>query len=481
MTFHLKSLRVWQKAFLRIVILVLVFSMGLTSIGLCSESFEEFIIGYSSEDALQEFLEENNLERAGGVGKLGLVYVRSESLSAMSFLMDSAESYQGVLFVEPDYQITLEPLSNIPLKVVGVDSVFPDDPFWSDDPLTGLGQWNMRKIGADDAWELVASEGIVIVSVIDTGVFYPHRDLSSRYMGGGYDWVNGDDDPIDDNGHGSWVAGVISAERGNGYGVTGISSARIIAEKVLNQYGQGSISDVVSAIIHSADLGADVLSLSLGTYHHSTSLELAVNYAYDNGCVLVASAGNDKVTRSRYPAAYSNVLAVSATFGEPERLSWYSNYGPWVDLCAPGGQDYDGNHLPDIGEYWVLSCSDSVDGYMYGTGTSASAPHVSGVAALLKGVNPLLTNEGIIDILRESAEDLGDPGWDQYYGDGRVDAFDALELGMMRSVGGDARLIGSDLSSRRSHSLLLAVTLPMLVLQIILYFHMRNKMRLKRT
>ncbi|NIT60785.1 MAG: hypothetical protein GWN00_32645, partial [Aliifodinibius sp.] len=82
----------------------------------------------------------------------------------MSFLMDSAESYQGVLFVEPDYQITLEPLSNIPLKVVGVDSVFPDDPFWSDDPLTGLGQWNMRKIGADDAWELVASEGIVIVS-----------------------------------------------------------------------------------------------------------------------------------------------------------------------------------------------------------------------------------------------------------------------------------------------------------------------------
>jgi subtilisin family serine protease len=366
------------------------------------------------------------------------------------------------------------------LRSVG-DTVVPDDPFWGDDPLTGLGQWNLRRIRADEAWGIIPSEGGVVVSVIDTGIYYPHPDLSSSYMEGGYDWVNGDDDPVDDNGHGSWVAGVVSASRGDGYGVAGISSARIIAEKVLDENGLGSISDLVSGIVHSTDLGVDVLSISLGTYHYSTSLELAVDYAYENGCVIVASAGNDDVRRSRYPAAFPNVLGVTATFGEPERISWYSNYGPWINLSAPGGQDYNGNHIPDNGEYWILSCSDSVDGFMYGTGTSASTPHVSGVAALLKGVNPSLTNMDLIEILKETSMDLGEPGWDEYYGEGRVDAYEAVKMGMIMSVGGDSVLIdlGSDENSSAVSSIFFVI-LPLSVIQIALYLYSRDKLHLKR-
>jgi subtilisin family serine protease len=445
---HSRNLCVTRKTFVKCILSTLVFSTCLNYISFCSGNFyDEFIIGYSDTEALQDYLKKNRLEVVSEIEKLNIVCVRSRNLVHYSILSDSADLDPEIMFVEPNYPIMLEPFRNASINHVGTfmhddaDSGYPDDPFWNTDGLTGLGQWNMRVIDADKAWELEPFENEVIVSVIDTGIFYPHPDLSSSYMSGGYDWFNGDDDPIDDNGHGSWVSGIIAAERNNGYGVAGISSARVIAEKVLNENGLGSISNLISAIIHSADLGADVISISLGTYQYSTPLELAVNYAYDKGCVIVASAGNDDTQRSRYPASYSNVLSITATFGDPERLSWYSNFGPWVDLSAPGGQDYGGDHLPDEGEYWILSASDSIDGFMYGIGTSASTPHVSGVASLLKSANPFLTNSDIIDILKESSDDLGEPGWDKYFGEGRVNAYTALKIGAPPPVGGDAKLI----------------------------------------
>jgi subtilisin family serine protease len=223
---------------------------------------------------------------------------------------------------------------------------------------------------------------------------------------------------------------------------------------------------LVSALIHSADLGVHIISISLGTYHYSTPLALAVEYAHDKGCVIVASAGNDSTMSSRYPAAFPEVLAVTATWGEPEIVSWYSNYGPWVSLSAPGGQDFDGDHSPDPGEYWILSASDRVDRFMYGTGTSASTPHVSGVAALLKSVNPYLTNSEIVEILKESADDLGDAGWDVYYGDGRVNAYEALKISGVTSVGGNAELIALGQDAKTSINPFLLAVLSLSFFQI---------------
>lgn len=290
----------------------------------------------------------------------------------------------------------------------------PNDPYWDD-------LWGMRIIEADYAWNISKGSTFVTVAIIDTGVEYTHDDLSGHYVTLGYDWVNSDNDPMDDHGHGTHCAGTAAAVMDNQIGVVGVAQVSIMAEKVLDASGSGYADDVAQGIVHAADAGAEVISISLGGYRSSALIEDACQYAWDKGSILVAAAGNENTLRKLYPAAYDTVISVAATDRYDEKAS-YSNWGDSIELSAPGG---DGDDYPD----WILSTY--LDNwYAWGAGTSMACPHVSGLAALVWSYESSLTNQQLRTHLQNTADDLGDAGKDKYFGYGRINAYRALnELG----------------------------------------------------
>jgi subtilisin family serine protease len=204
------------------------------------------------------------------------------------------------------------------------------------------------------------------------------------------------------------VTGIIAAMANNSLGIAGVASnVSIMPLKVLSTTG-GSWIDLDKAILRAAHSGARIITISLGGEYSrpSMALEAAINHAYQDGCLIVAAAGNDNNGEPFYPAACENVIAVTA-IAQTSVKAAFSNYGEYVDFCAPGID--------------ILTTSKEGD-YVYGSGTSFAAPFVTGVIALTVSKYPLLTNEQIISTLRTEAEDLGEPGWDQYYGWGLVNA-----------------------------------------------------------
>ncbi len=278
-------------------------------------------------------------------------------------------------------------------------------------------EWGVDRIDADIVWgeydgavNVTGNDGSgVIVAIVDTGIDYNHIELDDNYIYG-YDFVNSDGDPWDDNGHGTHCAGIVAAED-NGIGVIGVApGASLMAVKVLDSGGWGSYEDIANGIIYAANEGADVISMSLGGSSNSQALEDAVDYAYNKGCVVVAASGNSgHRTKIRdvvlYPARYASVIAVGATTITDKRAS-FSSTGPTVELAAPGYQilsTYPDNKLATM------------------SGTSMACPHVSGVAALViaSGVSG---NDNIRNKMKDTAEDLGDAGLDWEFGYGLVDA-----------------------------------------------------------
>lgn len=287
-------------------------------------------------------------------------------------------------------------------------------------------QWHMTKIGMENAWD-VNTGANVTVAVIDTGVKQSLPDLANTTFVAGYDFVNNDNDPTDDQGHGSHVAGTIAQSTNNSIGCTGVAyNAKIMPLKVLSAQGTGSTSDIADAIYWAADNGADVINLSLGGSSSSSTMENAVNYAWNKGVVVVCAAGNDNVSTPFYPAAYANCISVSATDYNDNRAS-YSNYGSTIDIAAPGGDSGDNNG--DGYDDMVLqnTIGSNGDGYYFMAGTSMAAPHVAGVAALIKSANSSLSNSDIKNILYNTAKDIGAAGKDNQFGYGLVDAYAAVQ------------------------------------------------------
>lgn len=281
----------------------------------------------------------------------------------------------------------------------------PDDTYWNL-------QWGPKKIEADYAWDTTIGEPSVLVAVIDTGVDYDHPDLDANYVALGYDWVNNDNDPMDDHGHGTHCAGIVAAELSNAVGIAGVAQVSIMAEKGLDSGGVGYEDDLANALIHAVDQGADILSNSWGGYGQSALIYDAVKYAYDAGVLIVAAAGNSATSNKLYPAAYDEVIAVTATDKWDDPAS-FTNFGDWVEVAAPGVDIYS----TFIG-----------DSYTYMSGTSMSTPHVSGTAALIWSQFPGMSRDWVRAQLKFTAEDLGDPGFDDYYGYGRINARKAVEL-----------------------------------------------------
>lgn len=284
-------------------------------------------------------------------------------------------------------------------------TVAPNDPFWSR-------QWNMVRVGMPEVWgEVLANPGLVI-ALLDSGVALEHPDLASSLVPG-YDFVQGDAEPADDFGHGTHVAGIAAAVTNNGVGVAGVAGgARLMPLKVLNANGAGTYFDIVQAIYYARDHGARVINLSLGGKADDPNLRAAVQVARAAGILVVASVGNNSGSLL-YPAAYPEVLAVAATDSQDQRAG-YSNYGPGVDLAAPGGTALQG-------VYSTLPAS----GYGWKYGTSMAAPHVSGAAVLIWSVAPGLSVGQVEQVLLETCAKVGGiaypNGRNDYLGYGRLD------------------------------------------------------------
>jgi len=297
---------------------------------------------------------------------------------------------------------------------------FPSDP--PDDPRYATYQWNFHNsqggIKMEPAWAInEGGDPRVVVAVLDTGIAYKDYPLDNptycrsddfddnTSFAAGYDFINNDENPNDDNGHGTHVASTIAEATDNGYQFAGIAfKTTLMPVKVLGKDGSGPISDIVDGIYYAADNGADIISMSFGTSaprFYLTALENAVKYAHSNGVLLVAASGNAGANYPMYPARYSKVISVGATTRSGSFAS-YSNKAN--EICAPGGDYYDPVYQYGftIDSDWY--CLFNIQGAY---GTSMATPHVSGVAALLLAEAPSLTNEEIRQILSDTADNIG--------------------------------------------------------------------------
>jgi len=306
-------------------------------------------------------------------------------------------------------------------------------------------------IKATAAWEETKGREDVIIAVIDTGVDLDHPDIKNKIYSSGRDFVNDDFDATDDDqeyGHGTHVAGIAAAETNNSAGVAGVAwNCKILPVKVLDDTGLGDYFWLADGIIWAADQGADVINMSLGggspEQTRDIALKSALKYAYDKNIVIVAAAGHyDPLWGSdvSYPAAYDDYcLAVAATNYNDERVTlenssddprykWESNYGPEIDVAAPGDLIF--SLFPeDFTPQIYLP-------YAWESGTSMAAPHVAGLAALIKSIKPWLSNEEIMNIIRYSADDVNytsNPGKDDYIGYGRINMKKALVPTVIKS------------------------------------------------
>lgn len=307
-------------------------------------------------------------------------------------------------------------------------------------------QWHYDDIRLSSAWNVTMGDEDVVVAVIDTGFAYWHPDLFPNYLGG-YDFAYGLSTPDAQSElcglHGTHVAGTVAGAVSelppNTSGVAPGVKLRLYRTGREEASCPMPLDAVIAAVLHAAgeEVGGvpaiepvDAINLSLGTYAYNEAFEEAIALAIDKGVVVVAAAGNDGTTPLLYPAAFPGVIGVGAT-NSLEQRAIYSNYGDDVDVVAPGGDrtvDYNDDGYPDgvLSLYWDYLAG--LPGYVFLQGTSMAAPHVAGVAALVRSVNPSASPLAVELILESTAKDLGLPGFDPSYGWGLVDAGASVAL-----------------------------------------------------
>lgn len=316
--------------------------------------------------------------------------------------------------------------------------------FTPNDPFFNL-QWHFDNpdnggIHAKAAWDVNRGLGVT-VAVVDTGIAYEDfgvsfkkaPDLAGTCFVAGYDFINNDSHANDDNSHGTHVAGTIAQTTDNGTGVAGLAhQSCLMPVKVLDRNGSGSYSAVANGIRFAADNGAKVINLSLGGPVPSAVLEDAVRYAFEKGVTIVAAAGNDGSGTLGYPAAYDQyVIAVGATRFD-EQLAPYSNFGPSLDVVAPGGdlrvdQNDDGYGDGVLQNTFNPNTRNTRDfGYWFFQGTSMATPHAAAAAALLLSNGSAATPDQVRQALQSTADDLGEVGRDNTYGWGLINVPAAL-------------------------------------------------------
>ena len=326
--------------------------------------------------------------------------------------------------------------------------VIPNDSmFFRQYGLQNLGTFNLTFSTPDsdsdlpEAWSIEQGDTNVVVAVLDGGIALAHPEFAGRIwqnynenptngtdddLNGyvddyqGWNFAYGSNSPADDLGHGTSVAGVIGANGNNAIGTAGVDwNCKLMICKVLDATNFGSYADIADAIYYATNNGADVINMSFAG-GSSSVISMAVLYAWNNNVVMCAASGNGNTSVPSFPAADSLVLAVGGSNAWDVRYQ-FSNYGSHLDVVAAG--DY----------VYVLDYANFSNYGNYSGGTSLASPFVAGVAALLKAQDTARTNSEIYTIIRATAEDTVDvftgediPGWDQYFGYGRVNAYYAL-------------------------------------------------------
>lgn len=309
------------------------------------------------------------------------------------------------------------------------EMIIPNDPYFSN-------QWSLRNTGqtiggvagtagADinitPAWDLTVGNENTIVSVLDSGIPLAAAEFSGRLLPG-YDFANNDNDPTDDNGHGTNVASIIGASGNNSIGIAGINwNCKIIPIKIINSGNWGYYSWWISGITMAVDSGAQVLSMSVGGSDFSQGMLDAVNYALNSGSIVVACMMNENNEVTFYPAGFDNVISVGALNNLDQRA---------VPFCWGGGSNY-GNHIDFVAPgNWVIGLSHTnPTSTTYWCGTSQATPMVTGLISLMLGLNPSLSLAQIYEMIKLYTHDqIGNPsedipGWDKYYGWGRIDVY----------------------------------------------------------
>ena len=324
----------------------------------------------------------------------GLYY--AGSLSDISALGDSVEYY------EPDYTVTLSDL--------------PNDSYAAD-------QWSISNLGVTTAWEAGYNGKGVKIAVVDSGVNSSHEDFAGASFAKGYNVMNGSSDVTDENGHGTFVSGVLAATRDNGLGVAGFcTDVTIVPIKCFGKSAETSASYIIEAIYAAVNTyDCDVINLSLGTDADMASMKTAVEYATDKGVIVVAAVGNKGTSELSYPAAYDCVIGVGS-IDQNGLVPSFSEKNKSVFVVAPG-----------VG---ILSLDNENNrGYDKGSGTSYSTPFVSVAAAILKQYAPNATVANVKTILRNSSIDGGVSGDDSTYGYGKLSITNFVTTMQNSSVG----------------------------------------------
>ncbi|GEM_PF-2521362 len=301
------------------------------------------------------------------------------------------------------------------LDGIGGVALTPNDPSisncWGLNNTGQTGGTPDADIDAFEAWDIFTGYGNIILAVIDTGVDPNHPEMAGKMVTGWNTYLN-NGDTMDRYAHGTHVAGTAGANGNNGIGLAGVSwRVRIMPVKCLSDGGNGTEDQCGAAMVWAADHGANICTMSLQYYTGAASFEASVNYAHDQGLLLIAATGNNQGRRIAFPAKFANCYAVGATTHTDARAS-FSNYGPEIDVSAPGEN--------------VYSCVPN-NGYAYYSGTSMATPHTSGLASLIWSYDRGLTNDQVFEIIRSTAEDKGSTGFDEFYGWGRINAWYALQ------------------------------------------------------
>ncbi|MEC1659604.1 S8 family serine peptidase [Bacillus mojavensis] len=348
-----------------------------------NSSQNEIIVVYKNKDGKETVLD-SDAEVEQQYKHLPAVALKADQKTVKEFKQDP-----DILYVENN--VTFTAADNTDLKILSEDA----------DTSDNFEQWNLEPIQVKQAWKEGLTGKNVKIAVIDSGIS-PHDDLS---ISGGYSAVSYTSSYKDDNGHGTHVAGIIGAKH-NGYGIDGVApEAQIYAVKALDQNGSGDLQGLLKGIDWSIANGMEIVNMSLGTSSDSQILHDAMDKAYEKGVLLVAASGNDGNGKPvNYPAAYSSVVAVSAT-DQHNQLAAFSTTGNEVEFSAPG-TDITSTYLHQY--------------YATGSGTSQATPHAAAMFALLKQRDPGNTNVQLRALMQKNSVDLGITGRDQQYGYGLI-------------------------------------------------------------
>lgn len=354
----------------------------------------EATVDFAIEPSAEEIDEITRDIKGWVIKHLNSIYIFRSTAMETPEMIQYFSQRQNIEYVEPNFILMQNEVSG------------PNDLLYQENY-----QWNLPVIGTEQGWNVTRGNEEIQIAIVDTGVDLNHPDLKNRLVKG-YNVIDDRSEPDDDNGHGTHVAGIIASETNNNEGVAGMTwYSKIMPVKAMGAKGYGTTFDISKGIVWAVDHGADVINLSLGNYQPSKVLEEAVRYAYENNVVMVSAAGNDSSNQPTYPSAYPEVISVAAVDYNGNRAS-FSNYGDYIDIAAPGV------YIPSTyfnEQYAALS------------GTSMAAPHVAGLAALIKSANPGLTSSQVIRIIKNSAIDLGEQGKDVQFGNGLIDVNSALQ------------------------------------------------------